>query len=365
MCAASALPLVLITGFPGFLARRLLPELEARLPGRRYLLLIEARMRDLAQRSLVDLERRGLGDLAARCELVEGDITQPRLGLAAATHARCVAEVRGVWHLAALYDLAVGPALAHRINVVGTANVLEVCEACAGLERLDYVSTCYVSGQRKGPILETELDRGQAFKNHYESTKFWAEFDVQQRWGRIPSAIYRPGIVVGDSRTGETEKYDGPYMVLALLKHLPGKLPVPAIGRGDALVNLIPVDFCVQAMAELSARPGSLGEVFQLADPQAQSSRAIMDLMLQALGKGRVRGSVPAALVDGVLKVGPLRRALGLPRQLLDYFNHPAIYDSSNTRAALADSGIVCPPLADYVDVLCRFFLEHPTPPQP
>ena len=186
-----------------------------------------------------DLAREDLPGLDGRCELLTGDISRTLLGLEPERYAELARTLAQVWHLAAIYDLAVPPDLAHRVNVVGTTNVLDLCEQCTGLQFMGYVSTCYVSGRRRGVILESELDCGQTFKNHYESTKFWAELEVQRRT-KVPSIIFRPGIVVGDSRTGITDKYDGPYFVLRLLQHLPAFLPVPNVGRGDAVVNIIP-----------------------------------------------------------------------------------------------------------------------------
>ena len=95
--------------------------------------------------------------------------------------------------------------------------MLELCAACERLERLNYVSTAYVAGVRKGVVYEHELALGQAFKNHYESTKFQAEVWVRDAMDDVPTTIYRPAIVVGDSRTGETQKFDGPYYMLRVI----------------------------------------------------------------------------------------------------------------------------------------------------
>ena len=129
------------------------------------------------------------------------------------------ASLRQAWHLAAVYDLAVARPLAHRVNVEGTRNLLEFAGAAAHFDRLQYVSTAYVSGKARGVFRETELDVGQGFKNHYEETKFLAEVEVVR--SKLPATIYRPGVVVGDSRTGETAKFDGPYAVLRMMEKLP------------------------------------------------------------------------------------------------------------------------------------------------
>ena len=128
-----------------------------------------------------------------------------------------------MWHLAAVYDLAVPPEIARRVNVDGTANVVDLCHSLPRLRRLQYVSTCYVSGRYAGEFGEDVLAEGQPFRNHYESTKYDAEQLVRDAMaGGLPATIYRPGIVVGDSTTGETLKYDGPYFIAGFLRRQPG-----------------------------------------------------------------------------------------------------------------------------------------------
>ena len=149
-----------------------------------------------------------------RLEVLVGDIGERHLGLSDTGWDRLTASVDTVFHLAAIYDLAVPLALAQRVNVDGTGNVLDFCRAAEGLRRHVYVSTAYVAGLRRGTVYEHELVLGQDFKNHYESTKFQAEVWVRDSMDTVPTTILRPAIVVGDSQTGETEKFDGPYYLL-------------------------------------------------------------------------------------------------------------------------------------------------------
>src|SRR3954471_15508895 len=203
-CRAVAAGRVLLTGFPGFIGRRLADRLLSN--GASLTALVEPRMTDVAR----DAAPEGL-------EVLEGDITEQRLGLSNADWDRLAAEVTSVFHLAAVYDLAVPAEIAQRVNVDGTGNVLELCVASTSLERLTYVSTAYVAGKRTGTIYEHELVMGQDFKNHYESTKFQAEVWVRELMDRVPTTIYRPAIVVGDSESGETQKSDGPYYMLRVV----------------------------------------------------------------------------------------------------------------------------------------------------
>src|ERR671919_2028440 len=227
---------VLLTGYPGFIGRRLADRLTE--AGARVTALVEPRMADAAREAS-----------GGRIEILQGDISRRRLGLSDEDWERLVAEVRHVFHLAAIYDLSVPLELAQRVNVDGTGNVLDLCLACERLERLNYVSTAYVAGTRRGVVYEHELALGQEFKNHHESTKFQAEVWVRQAMGRVPTTIYRPAIVVGDSRTGETPKFDGPYYMLRVISRaVRWKQPIPRFGRSNAPFNVVPVDFIVNAM---------------------------------------------------------------------------------------------------------------------
>jgi thioester reductase-like protein len=331
-------------------------------PDADFCFLIEERLRSLAEESLAALDERHPG-IRARSRLVVGDITAPRLGLDEDTYRSEAARATHVWHLAAIYNLAVPASVAYRVNVLGTAAVLDLCQACPQLQRLDYVSTCYVSGDRIGRILESELDQGQRFKNHYESTKCWAELEVRRRMPRLPVAIHRPGIVVGDSRTGETDKYDGPYYVIKLLATLPTWLPMVNIGEGRARVNLVPIDFLVDAMAEIWSRPEAIGQTFQHADPRALSSREIMAAILEALGYRKPLLSVPGPAVERALGVPALRALVKIPQETVVYFNHEAVFDSSNLQRILEGSGVACPDFKSYVGALVDYVRRYPEKP--
>lgn len=345
---------ILVTGFPGFIAGRLIEGLARALPEARFVTLVLPQMRFKAEGQLARIAARVPGSLE-RFEVLDGDITLPNLGLGKKGAAALAERVGVVWHLAAIYDLSVAAAAAYSVNARGTANVLDFCERCPGFERLNYVSTCYVSGDRTGRILEAELDRGQSFKNHYEETKFWAEVDVQRRAEAIPSVIFRPGIVVGDSRTGETGKFDGPYYLFRLIDRLPERAPMVNPGSGDAVVNLVPVDFVTDALAHLGHRPAPSGTVYQVADPEPMRARDILALALRLMGRQPAVASLPGGLARRALKLGALERMLDVPQESLVYFNHDAQYDSTETQRALADTDIRCPHLSDYLGTLIEY----------
>jgi len=350
---------VFIAGFPGFLAHYLLEKLLEEQHEERFELLVESHLLERASKMVERLAQR-LPGTTQRVSFVAGDISSVDLGLNNATLERLRAEVTVVYQLAAIYDLAVPKEIAERINVVGTQNVLDFCARLSKLERLIYFSTCHVCGKRLGRILESELDAGQGFKNFYESTKFAAELLVQQRWNQIPTTIIRPAIVVGHSKTGATDKYDGLYFPMKLTIRMPRWLPTAYLGSGEVPVNLVPIDYVIDGAVAIAARPDAAGKVFALADPSPNLVREVWRLMLEMTGHRSPGLTVPMSLVKWSMQPRFVRRYLQIPLQALDYFEHYAEFDCSNTLGALAGTGISCPRIPDYLPTLLKFASEHP-----
>jgi thioester reductase-like protein len=344
----------LITGFPGFIARRLIRKLLDADPGLRVTALVEGRMLDAAREAAEEIA-------ADRIELLVGDIGERRLGLSDDDHDRLVASVTDVHHLAAIYDLAVPLELAERVNVEGTGNVLEFCLACDDLRQLHYVSTAYVAGLRTGVVYEHELVLGQQHKNHYESTKFQAEVWVRELMDRIPTTIYRPAIVVGDSKTGETQKFDGPYYLLRVIsRQLAQGQPIPQFGRASAPFNVVPVDFVVDAIAAVSQDPDSVGQTLHLVDPEPLTARELMCLLAREYGGKDPKLRLPATLVAESLRLKFVREMFeGAPRESIQYLNHPVRFDTRVATDVLGRHGLRCPRFDEYAGPIVRFFREH------
>lgn len=353
--AARATSSVLFTGFPGFIGARLIPRLLELRPEIRFECLVQEKFLPVAQSTIEQMESAHPGT-RDRIGLVVGDITAPGLGLGESEAKGLAGRLTGCYHLAAVYDLAVARDVGMRINVEGTRNVLEFLSGARNLERLDYVSTAYVSGTAVGVYRETDLDVGQKFKNFYEETKFLAEVAVTE--SGLPATIYRPGIVVGDSRTGETAKFDGPYFALNAMAKLPSPGVFMKVGTGNAQVALVPVDFVLEAIARLSTWDGAREKTYHLTDPNPISAFEIEELFARALGKAFVY--VPIPLVVGKLLFAPpaIQSIFRMPAQTLDYFDHPVKYESALATADLARFGVACPRFEEYVQRLVRFYRE-------
>lgn len=351
---------IVVTGFPGFLGSRLLPRILRRSPDARAVCLVQDKFVDVA-RERVDALTSGEPGLAGRIELAIGDITAPGLGLD--DTAALAADTTEVWHLAAVYDLSVLRSVGQRVNVDGTRNVLRFAEECRSLRRHHYVSTCYVSGRHTGPFREQDLDVGQTFNNFYEETKFLAEVEVAAaRDAGMPTTVYRPSIVVGDSRTGETQKFDGPYFLLQwLLRQPQGWAVVPLVGDPTMVrFNMVPSDFVIDAIDHLSGLDASVGRTYQLADPRPLTVDALLDEMLRAVDRRGIRVPLPRRLTTWALaNIEPLERFVGIPASAVAYFVHPTHYDTTEAQRDLAGSDVSCPPVADYLPTLVRFMAEH------
>jgi thioester reductase-like protein len=354
------MPTHFFTGFPGFLGSELVPRVLARSPEEQVVCLIQKKFADLARKRIGEIEARE-PRAAGRIRLVEGDITVAGLGLADA--AALQQEVTEVWHLAAVYDLSVRREVGMKVNVEGTKHVLDFAEGCAHLHRVQYVSTCYVSGQFAGIYRETDLAKGQVFNNYYEETKFRAEVEMRDRMKRgMPATIYRPAIVVGDSRTGDTQKYDGPYFAIRWLLKQPGVAIMPVVGDTHRTrLNLVPRDFVTEAISYLSAQEKSLGKTYQLADPEPLTIHEVLTAVAKATGRMMVRVPLSVKLAKAAIDWVPgVYRLMQIPSSSIDYFVHPTYYDSANTRADLAGTGIEVPPLRSYLPALVSFMRVHP-----
>lgn len=353
-------PAIFFTGFPGFLGTELLPRVLARLPDAEAICLVQAKFMAQARARVTQLAK-SHPKTRGRVTLLEGDITRPRLGIEDSD--ALAARVVEIFHLAAVYDLSVSRELAIRVNVKGTRHMLAFAKRCPALRRFQYVSTCYVAGRYPGVFTEDMLEESQTFNNAYEETKYLAEVDVRRAMRKgLPVTIYRPAVVVGDSTTGTTQKYDGPYFAMQWLLRQPRIAVMPVVGDTRRThFNAVPRDFVVNAIAYLSGQPESLGRVYQLADPNAPTVHE----MLRDIAHATHRSVIPLRLPLGIAKtaidhVPGVYQLLRIPSSAIDYFVLPATFDTEHAEHDLRGSGIRCPPFREYADQLVKFMRKHP-----
>jgi thioester reductase-like protein len=356
---------IFLTGFPGFLGSALIEHLLSRRDTNVSITcLVQPKFRAQAEARASELAQAGTSR-EGRIRLIAGDITHPGLALSNDL-ASLQREIVAIYHLAAVYDLGVSRELGTRVNVDGTRHMLDFAAACPSLERFHYVSTCYVSGRYDGLFTEADLIKGQTFNNHYEETKYLAEVAVQQRMQQgLPTTIYRPSIVVGDSTTGATQKYDGPYYLIRWILRSPSVALVPVPRHPTRYqFNVVPRNFVVAAITHLSGLTESAGQVYHLADPQPPTIADLLQLVERATRKRLLRVPFSLNLLSAALeRLPPLERWMEIEPQAFPYFSHPTRYASENTRRDLAGSGIACPPLASYIDQLVAYIRQHPNVP--
>ncbi len=371
-----------VTGATGFIGNNLIPLLLARTAGRRgaageiHMLVRES--------SLVRMEHRidtwAASDPTVRKRLkpVVGDLYEPLLGIAPQTSAAL--RQRGIahfFHLAAIYDMTAGDEVNQLANVEGTHNAIALAEVI-GARVFHHVSSVAVAGKYRGVFTEDMFDVGQALDHPYHRTKFESERVVRDT-ATVPWRIYRPSIVIGDSRTGRIDKVDGPYYFLPLLKRAHRLVPdwVPLIGPELGNTNLVPVDFVAAALDHIAHRPGLDGHAFHLTDPNQSPVVDVLNTLAKVAHAPQFAVTVdpgplaklPRGIASAVMAIPgahAARRALlaefGIPDEILDYVDMPTEFDTERASLALAGSGIEVPPLDSYASKLWAYWRGHLDP---
>jgi thioester reductase-like protein len=341
-----------ITGFPGFIASRLVEQLVG--PERQMFLLVEQKFVEQAMDEVAQIAESTATTLD-NFVIVEGDITHPKLGISDADLEVIQIETTDVFHLAAAYDLAVAKDVAFNVNLLGTRHVNDLACSIKNLRRYNYVSTCYVAGKRTGQILETDLEHTAGFRNFYEETKYLAETEVENLKSHLPVTIYRPSVVVGDSQTGETAKYDGIYHLIHYLRMAPSLLRVVNVGNNDVRLNLVPVDFVVDAIATLSQDDAALGKTLAIADAAPLTTAELFDVLAKEMTGRKSEYTPPTKVVEWFLNLSISPALTGLPNYGVPYFFVSQTYDTSIASSMIASHGIICPRFPNYAGNLLDF----------
>ncbi len=344
---------VLVTGFPAYTARRMITKILSADSAARVFVLAREKFIQAAREMIAQLPEQQ----AARVEPVVGDVCDMDLGLSGSEYRTLATEITAIHHLAGIYYMGVDERTARRVNVEGTRGVLDLAGDAVNLRRLCHWSTATVAGKRKGVILEEELDEGQSFHNFYEATKFEAEKLARAAQRRLPITILRPSLIVGDSQTGEIDKFDGPYYLMVLIANNALHLRVPLPGRGTAPLHIVPIDFVIEAGYALSLDERAAGRTFHLTDPNPLSARKAYELVAEHSEARVPRSFIPTGIARTLLKTPGLDR-LARARTLLDSLDQYCLYNCRSALELLADRGIFCPPFDGYVDRLVRYVRE-------
>lgn len=360
-----------VTGATGFIGKRLVKKLLER-KGAVVHFLIRAESAD----KVADL-RSFWGVGPARAVPVFGDLTANKLGVAAEDVKKLKGQIDHFYHLAAVYDLAADEETQVAVNIEGTRNTVDLAKAIdAG--HFHHVSSIAAAGLYEGVFREDMFDEAEGLDHPYFQTKHESEKIVRQGC-KVPWTVYRPAMVVGDSQTGEMDKIDGPYYFFKLIQRLRQLLPpwMPTVGLEGGRVNIVPVDFVVNALNVISHQKDIGKKCFHLVDPVGYRVGDVLDIFSRAAHAPRMNlfvnaallGFIPKGVKKSLMALAPVRRVrnavmkdLGLPEDMLTFVNYPTRFDCRETLAALKGSGVACPNLKDYAWRLWDYWERHLDP---
>jgi len=353
-----------LTGGTGFIGRFLVEKLLAR-GGTVYLL-----VREQSLDKLDGLRERWNAD-EKRVVPVIGDLSSPRLGLTDEQVKELSGQIDHFFHLAAIYDMSADEHSQHVANVEGTRNAVEAATALnAG--HFHHVSSIAAAGMFKGTFREDMFAEAKNLDHPYLRTKHESEGVVREIC-EVPWRIYRPGMVIGHSETGEIDKIDGPYYFFKLLQKVRHALPqwVPTIGIEGGRLNIVPVDFVVNAMDHIAHLDGEDGKCFHLVDPDPYKVGEVLNIFAEAGHAPRMAmridsrmfGFIPPMIRQGIKNLPPVKRIsqallddMGIPRSVMSFINYPTRFDTREADRVLADSGIEVPRLPDYAPAIWDYW---------
>lgn len=361
-----------ITGGSGFIGRRLIKKLLERAPENRVYFLMRASHQD----KLPELFAFWNVD-EQRAVPIIGDMTLPLLGVSATEQEQLRGQIDHFFHLAAIYDLNAKAGIQQQVNTEGTRQAVQLAERL-GSQQFHHCSSIAAAGLFDGLFREDMFDEAEHLDMPYFQTKHEAEGIVRNEC-TIAWRIYRPGIVVGDANTGEMDKIDGPYYFFKTIQKLCRLLPpwMPAIGVEGGRINIVPVNFVVDAMAHIAHQDGEENKTFHLTDPNPMRVGDMLSTFSRAAHAPepaiRINASlfsfIPRHLTAMLMTMTPVRRIrdaaiadLGLPKDIFRLINYPTRFDSRETQRLLKGTGIEVPPLHSYAWRLWDYWERHLDP---
>jgi len=356
-----------VTGATGFIGRHLVAELLKR-EGTIYALVREG------SRGKLDALIQRLDAPEGRIQPVTGDLSKPGLGVEGFDE-----KIDHLFHLAAVYDIEADEEASERANVDGTKHVVEFANGHE-VARFHHVSSIAVAGNYKGVFQEDMFDEGQKLPHHYHRTKYESERLVREGV-ETKTLVYRPGIVVGDSETGEMDKIDGPYYFFKLLQRLRTALPewFPLAGPEGGQTNLVPVDFVARAMDHIAhlADDDLPGDTFHLVDPEPMTVGQTLNEFAKAAHAPQfamridqnMTNVVPPQVRAGLAALPTVKRIrhqlyrdLGIPPAAMENRDFRCTFDARDTQRALSGTGIAVPPLSTYAPRLWDYWERNLDP---
>lgn len=346
-----------VTGATGFIGKRLVKKLLERKGA-----VVHFLIRKESADKVADL-RSFWGVGPTRAVPVFGDLTAKKLGVAADDVKKLKGQIDHFYHLAAVYDLSADEETQVAVNIEGTRNTVDLAKAIdAG--HFHHVSSIAAAGLYEGVFREDMFEEAEGLDHPYFQTKHESEKIVRQDC-KVPWTVYRPAMVVGDSQTGEMDKIDGPYYFFKLIQRLRQLLPpwMPTVGLEGGRVNIVPVDFVVNALNVISHQKDITKKCYHLVDPVGYRVGDVLDIFSRAAHAPRMNlfvnaallGFIPKSVKKSLMALAPVRRVrnavmkdLGLPEDMLTFVNYPTRFDCRETLAALKGSGVTCPNLKDY-----------------
>nr|NIP17996.1 SDR family oxidoreductase [Xanthomonadales bacterium]NIX12783.1 SDR family oxidoreductase [Xanthomonadales bacterium] len=361
-----------ITGGTGFIGFHLIGEILRKKKKATVYVLVRKESRDK-----FEAMRHRWGTGAKRVVPLTGDLTRSMLGVPARKRRELEGVITHVFHLAAVYDLMADAQSQVRANVEGTRNAVRFA-ANVGARKFHHMSSIAAAGLYPGIFREDMFEEAQGLDHPYFRTKHDSEALVRNEC-KVPWRIYRPGIVVGHSQTGEIDKIDGPYYFFKLIQKMRRMMPawMPTLGLEGGRINIVPVDWVARATVHIAHKGGLDGRCFHLTDPAPKRIGQVLNLFADAAHApqmtmrvdARIFNYVPSAIKQGLRMLPPVRRIsdqvmkdLGLPPDLLQFINYPTKFDSRETQKALKGSGIEVPRLDDYAWRLWDYWERHLDP---
>ena len=341
----------LVTGFPYFRGKQVLAHLVQAEPRARVFAVVAPEQTRQGERALSQLRP----DQRERIALLQGDVSAIDMGLSGKEYGELAARVSCIHHVAQVTHLGADRRIAERVNVGAMREVIELGRTCDRLDRIVVHSSAMVSGDRVGIVLEEELNAGQSFRTPVEETLALAERMARRAMSQMPITVIRPTQIVGDSTTGEEERFDEFYLLILLMLSSPQEFSLLLPTRRDLPLLVVPIDYVVKAAHYLAAHPAAVGGTFHLVDANPLTIRELYELVAERGAKAESSQLAPGGLARALVSAAGLNLRTSSPRAILDLVAKQVRYGTHNADQLLQLSGIDCPRLESYIDHVVRY----------